>query len=64
MAELLSRDAPGAEVLNDVVLNQVLVRFPGGIGQQIRPLQRWLAGNRFDLHDHGPKEVKVADVRA
>ena len=30
MAELLQRDVPGAEVLNDVVLNQVLVRFPGG----------------------------------
>jgi branched-chain amino acid transport system permease protein len=38
--------------------------LPGRDRQQIRPLQRWLAGNRFDLHDHGPKEVKVADVRA
>lgn len=27
-----------------------LIRFPGGIGQQIRPITRWVAGNRFDLH--------------
>jgi len=51
-------------VIGPLLLILTLVRFPGGIGQQIRPIQRWLAGNRFDLHDHGPKEVKVADVRA
>jgi glutamate/tyrosine decarboxylase-like PLP-dependent enzyme len=30
MARRLERDLPGARVLNDVVLNQVLVRFAGG----------------------------------
>ncbi|MGV0746280.1 pyridoxal phosphate-dependent decarboxylase family protein [Mycolicibacterium sp. XJ870] len=30
MARLLQSGVPGAEVLNDVVLNQVLVRLPGG----------------------------------
>lgn len=51
-------------VLGPLLLLLTLVRAPGGIGQQICPIQRWLAGHRFDLHDHGPKEVKVADVRA
>ena len=51
-------------VLGPLLLILTLVRAPGGIGQQIRPIQRWLGGHRFDLHDHGPKEVKVADVRA
>ena len=51
-------------VIGPLLLLLTLVRFPGGIGQQIRPIQRWLGGHRFDLHDHGPKEVKVADVRA
>ena len=41
-----------------------VIRFPGGIGQQIRPIQRWMAGHRFDRHDHGPKEVQITDVRA
>lgn len=51
-------------VIGPLLLLLTLVRFPGGIGQQIRPIQRWLGGHRFDLHDHGPKEVKIADVRA
>jgi branched-chain amino acid transport system permease protein len=41
-----------------------VIRFPGGIGQQIRPVQRWMTGHRFDPHDHGPKEVQITDVRA
>lgn len=51
-------------VLGPLLLLVTLVRAPGGIGQQIRPIQRWLAGRRFDLHDHGPKEVRSSDVRA
>lgn len=27
-----------------------LIQFPGGIGQQIRPITRWFAGHKFDLH--------------
>ena len=38
--------------------------FPGGIGQQIRPVVRWLGGRRFDPHDRGLKEVQITDVRA
>ncbi|HEX8205940.1 MAG TPA: aminotransferase class V-fold PLP-dependent enzyme [Solirubrobacteraceae bacterium] len=55
MAGLLSRNAPGAEVLNDVVLNQVLVRFPGGDDANraiIAAVQRdgtcWLGGTSWN----------------
>ena len=41
-----------------------LIQFPGGIGQQIRPVARWLSGHRFDMHDRGLKEVQITDVRA
>jgi branched-chain amino acid transport system permease protein len=51
-------------VLGPLLLLVTLIRFPGGIGQQIRPLQGWLAGRRFDRHAAGPKEVNVSDVRA
>ena len=51
-------------VIGPLLLLLTLTRFPGGIGQQIRPIQRWLFGNKFDLHDHGPKEVQITDVRA
>jgi branched-chain amino acid transport system permease protein len=51
-------------VIGPLLLLLTLVRFPGGIGQQIRPIQRWLSGHRFDLHDRGPKEVQISDVRA
>jgi branched-chain amino acid transport system permease protein len=51
-------------VIGPVLLLITLTRFPGGIGQQIRPLQRWLSGHRLDLKDRGPKEVQISDVRA
>lgn len=51
-------------VIGPVLLLVTLIRFPGGIGQQVRPLQRWLAGRRFDRHAAAPEEVKVSDVRA
>jgi branched-chain amino acid transport system permease protein len=41
-----------------------LTLFPGGIGQQIRPFVRWLAGHKFDIHDRGLREVQVTDIRA
>jgi glutamate/tyrosine decarboxylase-like PLP-dependent enzyme len=53
MAELLAHDA-GAEILNDVVLNQVLARFPGGDDANraiIAAVQRegtcWLGGTAW-----------------
>jgi len=51
-------------VLGPLLLLITLIQYPGGIGQQLRPLTGWLRGNRFDIHDRGDKEVVVADVRA
>jgi hypothetical protein len=34
------------------------------MGQQIRPLQRWLRGGRFSFKDTHESEVRVSDVRA
>jgi branched-chain amino acid transport system permease protein len=51
-------------VIGPVLLLVTLIFFPGGIGQQIRPITRWLSGKRFDLKDRGLKEVQISDVRA
>jgi branched-chain amino acid transport system permease protein len=51
-------------VLGPLLLLVTLIVTPGGIGQQIRPLQGWLLGGRFDPHAQGPKEVQITDVRA
>jgi branched-chain amino acid transport system permease protein len=51
-------------VIGPLLLLVNLIRFPGGIGQQIRPIQRWMSGHRFDPHDRGLKEVQITDVRA
>jgi branched-chain amino acid transport system permease protein len=51
-------------VLGPLLLLLTLTLFPGGIGQQIRPLTQWLLGKRFDIHDRGLREVLVTDVRA
>jgi branched-chain amino acid transport system permease protein len=51
-------------VIGPLLLLITLIQYPGGIGQQLRPLTGWLRGGRFDIHDRGDKEVNVADVRA
>jgi branched-chain amino acid transport system permease protein len=51
-------------VIGPILLLLTLTLYPGGIGEQIRPIQAWLRGRRFDLHDHGPKEVQITDARA
>ncbi|MDQ3108188.1 MAG: branched-chain amino acid ABC transporter permease [Actinomycetota bacterium] len=51
-------------VLGPLLLLLTLTLYPGGIGQQIRPILRWVGGHRFDLHDRGEKEVQISDVRA
>ncbi len=53
-----------ALVLGPLLLLLTLTLFPGGIGQQIRPVTQWLLGRRFDIHDRGLREVLVTDVRA
>jgi branched-chain amino acid transport system permease protein len=47
-----------------VVVVVTLATAPGGLGQQIRPIQRWLAGHRFEWHSSGSTEVERTDVRA
>jgi branched-chain amino acid transport system permease protein len=56
--------AIGRLVIGPVLLLLTLTLYPGGIGQQIRPVVRWLSGHRFDLKDRGLKEVQISDVRA
>ena len=44
-----------------------LIFNPGGIAQQLKPITRWFAGQRFSLHgDHesGPAAVEGSHVRA
>lgn len=51
-------------VIGPMLLLFTLTRHPGGIGQQIRPVQRWLRGGRFSFKDTHDAEVRVSDVRA
>lgn len=37
-------------VIGAGLLVLTLIQFPGGIGQQIAPIQRWVRGGRFDIH--------------
>ena len=44
-----------------------ITKYPGGIGEQIRPLTDWLSGKPFSLHgdaDSGPATVEGSSVRA
>jgi len=51
-------------VIGPMLLLFTLTRHPGGMGQQVRPLQRWLRGGRFSFKDTHEDEVRVSDVRA
>ena len=51
-------------VVGPVMLLLVLTRLPGGIGQLVRPVQRWVAGHRFDWASGKVQEVTITDVRA
>ena len=53
-----------AIVIGPMLLLFTLTRHPGGMGQQVLPLQRWLRGGRFSLKDTHESEVRVSDVRA
>ncbi len=37
-------------VIGALLLILTLIQFPGGIGQQLQPIQRWVRGGRFDIH--------------
>jgi branched-chain amino acid transport system permease protein len=51
-------------VIGPMLLLLTLTRHPGGVGQQIRPVQRWLRGGRFSFKGTHDAEVRVSDVRA
>lgn len=51
-------------VIGPVLVLLTLTMAPGGVGQQIRPLQRWLAGRRYDPSAAHQEEVVISDVRA
>jgi branched-chain amino acid transport system permease protein len=43
-----------------------LIQFPGGIGQQLKPITKWFAGEKFDFANIHEEYVQVAeeDMRA
>jgi len=54
-------------VIGVLLLILTLVRFPGGIAQQLAPVLRWLSFKPFDVHagkDTGPGAVEGSSVRA
>ena len=56
-------------VIGPLLLLFTLTRHPGGVGQQIRPVQRWLRGGRFSFKDTHDAAIlrggeRVSDVRA
>ena len=56
-----------ASLIGALLLLQTLIFNRGGIGAQVRPLARWMAGHRFELHEateSGPAAVEGSSVRA
>jgi branched-chain amino acid transport system permease protein len=57
-----------AGVLSAALLLQTLIFNPGGIGQVISPVTRWLGGKKFTLHDpdadSGHSRAEAPSVRA
>lgn len=47
-----------APVIGAALLVITLISFPGGIGQQIAPIQQWIRGGKFDPHAN--KDVLAA----
>lgn len=45
-------------VIGAILLIVTLIQYPGGIGQQIRPITRWLKGGRFTLHGDDEDHVE------
>jgi branched-chain amino acid transport system permease protein len=57
-----------ASLIGAILLLQTLIFNPGGLGQAIGPVKRWLAGRPFSMHDpdadSGPAAVEGSSVRA
>jgi branched-chain amino acid transport system permease protein len=57
-----------AALIGAILLLQTLIFNPGGIGQVLGPVRRWLGGRPFSMHDpdtdSGPAAVEGSSVRA
>jgi branched-chain amino acid transport system permease protein len=56
-----------ASLIGALLLLQTLLFNPGGIGAQLRPFARWMAGHKLELHEAaetGPAAVEGSSVRA
>jgi branched-chain amino acid transport system permease protein len=55
-------------VVGPLIALVTIIKFPGGIAEQIAPITRWFAGERFSLHreHHGPSKLSglVARVKS
>ena len=40
-------------VIGSALAILTIIQYPGGIGEQISPITRWLGGKRFTLHEEG-----------
>lgn len=66
LANVFKTPALLVPAIGSLLLIVTLIQFPGGIGQQLRPLLNWLRGGKFDLsliHDEGPAQSGGPDVR-
>jgi branched-chain amino acid transport system permease protein len=55
------------QFIGALLLLLTLTKYPGGIGQQIKPVTDWLSGKPFSIHgdaDSGPASVEGSSVRA
>lgn len=41
-----------------------IIKFPGGIAEQISPITRWFSGEKFSMHRHGHGHSKLSAVLA
>lgn len=39
-----------------------IIKFPGGIAEQISPITRWFAGERFSMHHNGHEHSKLSTL--
>ena len=70
------RDTVGREpdyftiVIGSALAILTIIQYPGGIGEQVSPITRWIGGKRFSMHpeEHGkphePKEKKPGGLLA
>jgi branched-chain amino acid transport system permease protein len=61
ITETLQRDPDEIMLVVGPLLALVtIIKFPGGIAEQIAPITRWFAGERFSLHRNGHGHSKLS----